>query len=169
MKFYIKKKLFTVRSNFFVVDDDGKVRFKTTKGVATVRDRINLVDKDEGDAVAIKRKLFSWGAAYDIERPGEKTVTLREKWGIQRKYKIDLGGEGVIKIKPSLLRRKYRFVLDGETIATSRRPWVGLRRIATVDVSKPEYENLVLAATIAVLKTDEDKKAKREAAKATDE
>lgn len=157
MKYVIRKRRFSIRGGLIVLDAAGETRFATSKAFLSVRGRVDLEDENGADVAIARAKRFSFGHAYDIERPGAPTATLRSRGWFRRRYELDFGAGHRIEVRPSFFKRRHVFRRDDAEIAVARTPWFATRTLCSVEIAEERDVSLVLAALITILKTIRDK------------
>lgn len=164
MKYAIRRKLGSIRGNFVMLDEQGETRFETEKPAVSMSGRMRLVDGADVEVAGIEKKLFSWGPAYGVELADGRETTMREEGWLRRRYDVELGDEGEIRIVRSLFGRKLTFSHEGAVIAVAHRPRFAIRTLFTVEISAPRFEILILATMIAFLRAEKERDAKEERA-----
>ena len=136
-----------------------EVRFLAENGELTYRAREPFIGFTQdltnaaGETVLAIRKLpLSLRKDFEVLRDGKVIATITKKTGMRLWYRVEMGGETAISIRPNYWATKFDFINSEGRIAVLSEPMLlQFFKPTELTIFDERQEEIVVAATVAVL------------------
>ncbi|HTZ24748.1 MAG TPA: LURP-one-related family protein [Streptosporangiaceae bacterium] len=78
MRYRVRERLFSIKDDFWVTDDDGNRSFFVDAKVLSLHDRLELQDVSGRNVAEIKHKLLTFTDAMEVEHDGSVVATVHK-------------------------------------------------------------------------------------------
>ena len=153
MRYILKKKLFSIGSDFTIKDADGQDQYFVDGKMLTLRDRLVFQDMKGNELAVIQKKLLSWGTTYEIYHGGVLTATVKESIFtlLGHRFTVDDDhGPNDLEAKGNFTDHQYSFSRGGQEVAEVSEKWFTLTDTYGVDVNAGEDDVLILACAVVI-------------------
>lgn len=97
MKYFLQKKIFSIKDSLEVKNEDGKIVYSTIGTGITLGNRIVIRDKDAKDRAVIEERPMSAAFKYDIYLKDSPVITVIEQGSLQEQQYAVEGTDVVVK------------------------------------------------------------------------
>lgn len=148
----IKNKMFSIRGNSTVKDEEGNDRYIVKGSVISFTKKKRVYDTDGKLLYTIKNKLIRWfmNSCYVYDAEGNKIARIKQKFKLFKKEFVLTGYADEIEIKGDFIQHCLEVYKNGEKIGE-----VGKKFLALVDSFRLDCYNdadapLLVALVIAI-------------------
>ena len=156
MRYVMRQKMWSLGGDFTVKDEAGTDRFYVAGKVLSLRHEMVFEDADRRPVATVRKRLLSFGNAYDIYHGEQLYAVVKEGWLplVRYRFTVDVGddgaGPGDLAIAGDFSSHEYTFEQDGQVVATVSKRWFSWTDTFGVDVADGADDVLVLACTVVV-------------------
>ncbi len=165
MRYVMKKKLFSLGSDFTIRDADGNDVFFVDGKVLTLRDRLIFQDMQGNELAVVQKKLLSWGPTYEIYHGGALKAVVKESLFTMFGHRFtvdDEHGPGDLEARGNFTDHQYTITRGGQQIAQVSEKWFSIADTYGVDIADGQDDVLILACTVVIERCQEEAVRKRE-------
>ena len=162
MRYQVRERLFTIKDDFWVTDQDGNRVFFIDAKVLSLRHTLVLEDASGRKLAAIKHKLLTFTDAMDIERDGSVAATVHEAVfsPLHHRAIIDLPG-GRLEAVGNFIGKDFE-IRDGQrVVARVSRAWFRIRDTYGVEVEPGEDDALMICIAVCLDRIHQDEEQRR--------
>lgn len=89
MKFYIKQKVFSLKDKFTIMDEAQNVRYEVKGKFMSIKNKLELADKDGVTLLRSERKVFSFMPTYYIyDSRNQELAMVKRIFGFKPKFNL---------------------------------------------------------------------------------
>lgn len=148
MKFYIKQKMFSLRQNFYVTDENGTDVFQVKGELMSLRGIKHVLDMEGNELATISRELMKLFPTFNVEIGGEHAFTLRQRFS-WFKTNLDVDGLGWT-IQGNYFDHEYQIDDGSKAIGFISKKYFALSDSFEIEVLNPENVLYVITMVLAV-------------------
>ena len=159
MRYVMKKKLFSIGSDFTIRDAEGNDVFFVDGKAFTLRDKLIFQDMNGNELAVVQKKLLSWGPTYEIYHAGELKAVVKESLFTLFGHRFtvdDEHGAADLEARGNFTDHQYTFTRDGRQVAQVSESWFTIADTYGVDVAEGEDAVLILACTVVIERCQEE-------------
>lgn len=148
MKFYIKQKVFSLKSRFNITDEDNQPIYKVEGSWFSIPQRFTLYNQSGQEVLTIKQELFSLLSKFHINQDGQKLATVKKDFTFFKpSYSVDLKDW---EVKGDVWQHEYEIKKDNNRVATVSKKILSWSDAYEIDVRREEDVELILAIVIVI-------------------
>lgn len=148
MKFYFKKKAFSLDNNTLCIADEAGNKKYDLKTSIMITKTIRILDEDKQEVAVIKQELKSLMPKYSVYVHDEKIMEVKKVFPpLIPKYEITgLGWQ----MNSRLMRHDYDILKDGNPVLTVSNHMLGSFHTCQIEIFNPRDELNALAVATAI-------------------
>ncbi|SFJ09833.1 Uncharacterized protein YxjI [Terrisporobacter glycolicus] len=147
MKYYMKSKIFKLKEDFWITDENGKEVFLVDNKLISIGLQFNI-QKDNNILYEIKQKL-SLTPKYEVIKGSDVVASINKKITfVKDKIKVD-SSYGELLIHGNLFDRNYNIYKDDNIIATVKKEAFSLTDNYSIDIDF-EDEAFILSLVVII-------------------
>lgn len=151
MRYLMREKIWAFGDDFAIKDEHGRDVYHVDGKVFTLRQTLVINDAEGGEVAVIRKKLLSFGPAFEVSRGSSVSVISKHLFTMFRaKFTVDVPGPGDLEASGSFMQREFTFSRAGRTIATVSRRWFKFSDTYGIDIDDGEDDVLILASAVAI-------------------
>lgn len=152
MRYLMRQKIFAFGDDFTIKDEQGNDRFFVDGRALSIGNKLSFQDMAGQELAFIRQKLLSWGATYEIERPGVgSAVVKKELFTFFRcAFTVDVPGPGDLEAQGDLMDHEYTFTRGGRSVATVSKKWFSFADTYGIEIAPGEDDVLILASAVVI-------------------
>ena len=151
MRFVMKQEFWSLGDDFVIQDENGNDCYQVDGRAFSFGDKLSLQDIAGNELAFISQRLLSWGATYEIHRPGHPaTVVKKELFTFFNcKFAVDGPGDADYEASGDFLDHEYEISGNRGVAATVTKRWFTWSDCYGIEIA--EHEDPVLLLAIAVV------------------
>jgi uncharacterized protein YxjI len=152
MRYLVRERLFAIKDDFWVTDEDGNRVFFIDAKILSLRHALDLKDASGQTLATIKHRLLTFTDAMEIEHDGAVAATVHKAVfsPLHHKAHIDLSDGGRLEAVGNLIDKDFEIRDGHRVLARISRSWFRIRDSYGVDVAPGENDALMLAIAICL-------------------
>lgn len=153
MRFVLKERIFSLRENYYIRDEDGNELFEVTGRLISLRDKLTLSDARGNTLATITQRRLALRPVYTIRRDGQPDATIKKDFinVLRDGFSVKMDGDlPDLRVQGDILDHNYTIKRDGTIVAEASKKWISLRDSYVVDVADEADTVLLLACAIVV-------------------
>ena len=152
MRYVLKQKLWCLGDDFIIRDDAGRDQFLVDGRAFSFGDKLSFQDMHGKQLASISQRLFSWGPTYEIERPGQPSVVVKEKLlsFVRCRFQVDGPGAQDYEAKGDFLDHEYEISGPSGTAAVISKKWFSWTDTYGIEIEEHEDTVLLLATAVVI-------------------
>ena len=139
MRYVMRKKLFSLGSDFTIRDAEGNDVFFVDGKVLSLRDQLIFQDMQGTELAVIQKKLLSWGPTYEIYHGGELKAVVKESLFTLLGHRFtvdDENGPDDLEARGNFTNHQYSFTRGEQEVAQVSESWFSMTDTYGVDVAE---------------------------------
>ena len=152
MRYQVRERLFSLKDDFWVTDQDGNRVFFIDARVLSLRHTLDLQDAAGRTLAQIKHKLVTFTDAMEVERDGAVAATVHKAVfsPLHHRAVIDLAGSGRLEAVGDIIGKDFE-IRDGHRVAGRvSRAWFRVRDTYGVEVAPGEDDVLMICIAVCL-------------------
>ncbi len=141
MKYYVKQKVFSLKDQFYVMDQSGKEVYGVKGKFMSLSNKMELLNMNGSQVLNTQKKVLTFLPKYFVYDPhGELLAEIKRRIGLRPKFTIMLGDKE-LNVEGSLFAHSFGIFEDGNEIASISKKvisWGDSYEIEIHDESKTE-------------------------------
>jgi len=164
MRYQVRERLFSIKDDFWVTDQDGNQAFFVNAKMLSLRHTLELQDASGRTLAAIKHKLLTFTDAMEIEHDGQVVATVHKSVfsPLHHRAVIDLADGGRLEAVGNIIGKDFEIRDGHRVLAQVSRAWFRVRDTYGVDVAPGEDDVLLIAVAVALDRIHHDEEERRE-------
>lgn len=148
----IKNKMFSIRGNSTVKDENEVDRYVVKGSVVSLRKKKRVYDMEGNLLYTVKNKLIKWfmNSCYIYDSEGNKIARIKQKFKMFKKEFTLKGYADEIEIKGDFVQHCLDIYKNGEKIGEAGKKFFALVDSFRLDCYKDEDAPLLVALVIAI-------------------
>lgn len=148
----IKNKMFSIRGNSTVKDENEVDRYVVKGSVVSLRKKKRIYDMEGNLLYTVKNKLIKWfmNSCYIYDSEGKKVARIKQKFKLFKKEFTLKGYADEIEIKGDFVQHCLDIYKNGEKIGEAGKKFFALVDSFRLDCYKDEDAPLLVALVIAI-------------------
>lgn len=148
----IKNKMFSIRGNSTVKDENEVDRYVVKGSVVSLRKKKRIYDMEGNLLYTVKNKLIKWfmNSCYIYDSEGNKVARIKQKFKLFKKEFTLKGYADEIEIKGDFIQHCLDIYKNGEKIGEAGKKFFALVDSFRLDCYKDEDAPLLVALVIAI-------------------
>ncbi len=148
----IKNKMFSIRGNSTVKDENEVDRYVVKGSVVSLRKKKRIYDMEGNLLYTVKNKLIKWfmNSCYIYDSEGNKVARIKQKFKLFKKEFTLKGYADEIEIKGDFVQHCLDIYKNGEKIGEAGKKFFALVDSFRLDCYKDEDAPLLVALVIAI-------------------
>ena len=163
MRYLVRERLFHIKDDFWVTDDDGNQVFFVNAKVLSLRHALEFQDASGRTLASIKHKLLTFTDAMEIEHGGRVIATVHKAVfsPLHHRAVIDLADGGRLEAVGNIIGKDFEIRDGHRVLARTSRAWFRVRDTYGVDVAPGENDALMLCIAVCLDRIHADEEARR--------
>ena len=163
MRYLVREKIFSIKDDFWVTDEDGNHVFFIDAKILSLRHTLELKDASGAVLAAIKHKLLTFTDAMEIEHDGAVVATVHKAVfsPLHHRANIDLSGGERLEAVGNLLDKDFEIRDGHRVLARVSRAWFRVRDTYGLDVAPGENDALMIAIAVCLDRIHEEEERRR--------
>ncbi len=152
MRYLMKQKFWSLGEDFIIRDESGADCYQVDGRVFSFGDKLGLQDMAGNELAFISQRLLSWGASYEIHRPGLPVSLVKEKLLtlFRCKFSVDGPGDDDYLAEGDFLDHEYVIEGPGGPAAIVSKRWFSWTDTYGVEIAATADPILMLATAVVV-------------------
>ena len=152
MRYVLKQEFWSFGDDFVIRDEQENDCYRVDGEIFTFGDKLSLCDMAGNELAYIAQRVFSWGATYEIHRPGhEVSVISKEHFTFfSCKFGIDGPGREDYEASGDFMDHEYEIQGPNGLAATVSKQWFSWSDTYGIEVVDDEDPVLILAAAVVI-------------------
>jgi uncharacterized protein YxjI len=152
MRYILKQKFWSFGDDFVIRDEQENDCYRVIGEIFTIGDKLSLQDMAGNELAAIVQRLFSWGATYEIRRPGQDvSVISKEHFSFFHcKFEIDGPGREDYEASGDFMDHEYQIEGAGGLAATVSKRWFTWADTYGIEIAEGLDPVLLLASIVVI-------------------
>lgn len=147
MKLYIKQKVFSWRSKFFIKDENGNDKYYAEGEIFSWGRKLHIYDMNNNEVAFIRQKLFTFLPKYYIEIGGFTFIIIKQFTWLRSKYRF----EGLSwTMEGNITSHEYQLVDNNELIMNMSKHWFTWGDSYELDIINLRNELKCLCIALAI-------------------
>jgi uncharacterized protein YxjI len=118
MKYYVKQKIFSLKDQFYIMDQSGKEVYGVKGKMFSLSNKMELLNMNGSQVLSTNKKILAFLAKYFVYDPhGELLAEIKRKFGIRPRFQIIMGNQ-VYSVEGSLFAHSFG-IFDGSNEVAS--------------------------------------------------
>jgi uncharacterized protein YxjI len=162
MRYQVRERLFSIKDDFWITDENGNQVFFVNARVLSLRDTLELQDASGRKLAEIKHKLLTFTDAMEIERDGSVIATVHKAVfsPLHHRAVIDLPG-GRMEAVGDIIGKDFEIRDGHQVVARISRAWFRIRDTYGVEVEPGQDDALVIAIAVCLDRIHHDEEQRR--------
>jgi len=152
MRYFLKQELWSFGDDFVIRDEQENDCCRVDGKVSTLGDKLSLQDMDGNELACISQRVLSWGATYEIHRPGhEVSVVSKELFTFfYCKFEIDGPGREDYEASGDFMDHEYEIQGPHGLAATVSKRWFSWTDTYGIEIADDLDPVLLLASAVVI-------------------
>jgi uncharacterized protein YxjI len=148
MKLYLKQKVFSWRSRFFVKDEQGHDKYSVVGEIFSWGHRLNVYNAYGTQVALIRQKVMTWMPTFIVEINGREVCMIKQEFTFfKQSYRI----EGLPwHLYGDFWAHEYALMEGNKTVMRLSKKWFTWGDSYELYITNPKNEILCLCAALAV-------------------
>ena len=148
MKLYMKQKVFSWKSKFYIKDVSGADRYYVEGELFSWGHKLHVFDNNGQEVAFVKQRLMTWMPRYEVYLNGVLSVEVKKEWSFFKPRYTIIGTDWTVN--GDFWDHNYA-VMSGESqIAGVSKAWFTWGDSYEIDINSDINEVLVLATVLAI-------------------
>jgi uncharacterized protein YxjI len=146
MRYQVRERLFSLKDDFWVTDQDGSRMFLIDARVLSLRHTLDLQDASGRTLAQIKHKLVTFTDAMEVDRDGSVAATVHKAVfsPLHHRAVIDLPSGGRLEAVGNIIGKDFEIRDDHRVVGRVSRAWFQVRDTYGVEVAPGEDDVLMI-------------------------
>lgn len=150
MKFYIKQKVFSLKDQFNVLDENQNQVYQVQGKMFSISNKLELLQPDGTLVYHSKKKIFSIMPKYFIFTPNDDEVaTVQRKIAIKPKFEVVVENQE-LEVRGSLFAHSFQVYDDDRIVATIEKKIISWGDTYEIDILDERRIELMLFIVIII-------------------
>jgi uncharacterized protein YxjI len=152
MRYQVRERLFAIKDDFWVTDQDGNRVFFIDAKVLSLRHTLELQDASGRQLASIKHKLATVTDAMEVEQDGSVVATVHKAVfsPLHHRAAIDLRGGRRLEAVGNIVDKDFEIRDGHQVVAQVSRAWFRTRDTYGVDVAPGEDDALMICIAVCL-------------------
>lgn len=152
MRYQVRERLFSIKDDFWVTDQDGNRAFFVDAKVLSLRHTLELQDASGRSLAEIKQKLVTFTDAIEVERDGSVIATVHKAVfsPLHHRAAIDLADGRRLEAVGNIVDKDFEIRDGDQVVAQVSRAWFHVRDTYGVDVAPGEDDALMICIAVCL-------------------
>ena len=164
MRYLVRERLFDIKDDFWVTDEDGRRVFFVNARLVSLHHTLVLEDAAGRKLASIKHKLLTFTDAINIEHDGVVVATVHRAVfsPLHHRAYIDLhdGGDRLEAVG-NIIDKDFEIRDGGQVVARISRKWFTIRDAYGVDVAPGQNDAFIIAIAVCLDRIHHDEEDRR--------
>jgi uncharacterized protein YxjI len=158
MRYQVRERLFSIKDDFWVTDQDGNRAFFVDAKVLSLRHKLDLQDPSGRTLAEIKQKLVTFTDAIEVERDGSVVATVHKAVfsPLRHRAAIDLADGRRLEAVGNIVDKDFEIRDGGQVVGRVSRAWFRVRDTYGVDVAPGEDDALMICIAVCLDRIHEE-------------
>ncbi len=163
MRYLVRERLFAIKDDFWITDEQGDKIFFIDAKVLSLRHALDLEDASGAKLATIKHRLLTFTDAMEIEHDGAVVATVHKAVfsPLHHRSIIDLAGGGRLEAVGDIFDKDFEIRDGGQVVAQVSRAWFRIRDTYGVDVAPGQNDALMIAIAVCLDRIHAEEEAHR--------
>ena len=164
MRYLVRERLFDIKDDFWVTDEDGRRVFFVNARLVSLHHTLVLEDAAGRKLASIKHKLLTFTDAIDIEHDGAVVATVHRAVfsPLHHRAHIDLrDGGGRLEAVGNIIDKDFEIRGGDQVVARISRKWFTIRDAYGVDVAPGQNDAFIIAIAVCLDRIHHDEEERR--------
>lgn len=164
MRYLVRERLFDIKDDFWVTDEDGRRVFFVNARLVSLHHTLVLEDAAGRKLASIKHKLLTFTDAIDIEHDGAVVATVHRAVfsPLHHRAHIDLrDGGGRLEAVGNIVDKDFEIRGGDQVVARISRKWFTIRDAYGVDVAPGQNDAFIIAIAVCLDRIHHDEEERR--------
>jgi uncharacterized protein YxjI len=151
MRYQVRERLFSIKDDFWITDEDGNRVFLVNARVLSLRDTLELEDASGRKLASIKHKLLTVTDAMEIEHDGSVIATVHKAVlsPLHHRAVIDLPGRRLEAVG-DIIGKDFEIRDGHNVVGRVSRAWFRVRDTYGVEVEPGEDDALMICIAVCL-------------------
>jgi uncharacterized protein YxjI len=153
MRYTVRERLFDIKDDFWVTDEDGRRAFCVNARLVSLHHTLVLQDAAGRTLASIKHKLLTFTDAINIEHDGAVVATVHRAIfsPLHHRAHIDLhDGGGRLEAIGNIIDKDFEIRDGDQVVARISRKWFTIRDAYGVDVAPGQNDAFIIAIAVCL-------------------
>jgi uncharacterized protein YxjI len=153
MRYMVRERLFDIKDDFWVTDEDGRRVFCVNARLVSLHHTLVLQDAAGRKLASIKHKLLTFTDAINIEHDGAVVATVHRAVfsPLHHRAHIDLhDGGGRLEAVGNIIDKDFEIRDGDQVVARISRKWFTIRDAYGVDVAPGQNDAFIIAIAVCL-------------------
>jgi uncharacterized protein YxjI len=152
MRYEVRERLFSIKDDFWVTDQDGNRVFFVDARVLSLRHTLELQDASGRKLAEIKHRLLTVTDAMEVEHDGAVIATVHKAVfsPLHHRAVIDLHGGGRLEAVGNIVDKDFEIRDGHRVVARVSRAWFRVRDSYGVEVAPGEDDVLMICIAVCL-------------------
>jgi uncharacterized protein YxjI len=158
MRYQVRERLFSIKDDFWVTDQDGNRVFFVDAKVLSLRQALDLQDASGRNLATIKHRLVTFTDAMEVEHDGAVVATVHKAVfsPLHHRAVIDLPGGRRLEAVGNIIDKEFEIRDGHRVVARVSRAWFRVRDTYGVDVAPGEDDALMICIAVCLDRIHEE-------------
>jgi uncharacterized protein YxjI len=164
MRYLVRERLFDIKDDFWVTDEDGRRAFFVNARLVSLHHTLVLEDAAGRKLATIKHKLLTFTDAINIEHDGAVVATVHRAVfsPLHHRAHIDLhDGGGRLEAVGNIIDKDFEIRDGGQVVAWISRKWFTIRDAYGVEVAPGQNDAFIIAIAVCLDRIHHDEEERR--------
>ena len=164
MRYLVRERLFDIKDDFWVTDEDGRRVFFVNARLVSLHHTLVLEDAAGRKLASIKHKLLTFTDAINIEHDGAVVATVHRAVfsPLHHRAHIDLhDGGGRLEAVGNIIDKDFEIRDGRHVLARISRKWFTIRDAYGVDVAPGQDDAFIIAIAVCLDRIHHDEEERR--------
>jgi uncharacterized protein YxjI len=165
MRYLVRERLFDIKDDFWVTDEDGRRVFFVNARLVSLHHTLVLEDAAGRKLASIKHKLLTFTDAINIEHDGAVIATVHRAVfsPLHHRAHIDLhDGGGSLEAVGNIIDKDFEIRDGDQVVARISRRWFTIRDAYGVDVAPGQNDAFIIAIAVCLDRIHHDEEERRD-------
>jgi len=152
MRYQVRERLFSIKDDFWVTDQDGNRAFFIDAKVLSLRHTLELKDASGRSLAEIKHKPLTFTDAMEVENGGSVVATVHKAVfsPLHHRAVVDLAGGRRLEAVGNIIDKDFQIRDGHQVVAQVSRAWFRVRDTYGVDVAPGEDDALMICIAVCL-------------------
>lgn len=148
----MKQNIWCWGDDYLIRDETGQDRFFVDGRAFSLGDKLSFQDLEGNELAHIEQRLLSWGATYEIHRPGLPVTEVKKELFtfLRCKFTVDGPGNDDYEARGDFLDHEYELHGPRGLVACISKRWFSISDHYGIEVAESEDVIQVLATAVVI-------------------
>lgn len=150
MKFYIKQKVFSLKDNFDVFDEQQNPVYKVSGKFFSMKNKMELSNLNGDVLLSSEKKVFSFRPTYFIfDQHGTQIAKVKQKFSLRPKFEVNIYNQAA-EISGNFFQRTFDVNVPGGVAASIRKKVFSFGDSYEIEINDTENTEIYLYLVIVI-------------------